>query len=114
MSTYDATDRNAYIALGAVFGALAGIGIGMLTAPRSGRETRERIRERASQAKHKASEQIAQRREMAMHSLGQSIDKSKRVLRSVSERAQSGANEMAQQADRMAEASTTRRRRGTS
>lgn len=43
-------------ALGAVVGLAAGVIAGMLTAPKSGRETRDDIKHRANELKHKANE----------------------------------------------------------
>lgn len=42
------------VSLGIGVGLLAGVGVGMLYAPRSGVETRQRLRERAEQAKERA------------------------------------------------------------
>jgi gas vesicle protein len=78
--TTDNTDRGAYVALGAMFGVLAGIGAGMLMAPRSGIETRNRIRERAVTAKQGAQQQLATGRDKAMDTLNKSLDKSKDMI----------------------------------
>lgn len=77
MSTYDNTDRTAYIALGMIFGAAAGIGAGMLMAPRSGQETRNQLRSRTQVAKDKARTAMHETRDSAMDSLNKALDKSK-------------------------------------
>ncbi len=43
-------------ALGAIVGLTAGVIAGMLTAPKSGRETRADLKQRADDMKHKANE----------------------------------------------------------
>jgi len=45
-----------HVILAFVLGGLVGAGLALLTAPRSGRETREKIREFADETKKKASE----------------------------------------------------------
>lgn len=45
-----------HVVLAFVLGGLVGAGIALLTAPRSGRETRERIREFSDESRKKASE----------------------------------------------------------
>lgn len=42
------------LALGAIVGAAVGIAAGILTAPKSGKETRDDIKQKASDAKRKA------------------------------------------------------------
>ncbi len=44
--------------MGIVIGALAGLAVGFLYAPRSGRETREMIKDRADEVKKKAADVI--------------------------------------------------------
>lgn len=46
-------------ALGAVVGAAVGAVVGILTAPKSGKETREDIKTKASEAKDKAGEKLS-------------------------------------------------------
>jgi gas vesicle protein len=104
MSTYyDNTDRNAYVALGALFGIAAGIGLGVLVAPRSGQETRQRMRERGMAAKQSASNQIAKRREMAMNAFSQSLDKSKSMVNKAAEKTKQATDVAAEKAEDMAD-----------
>jgi len=49
-----------HVVLAFVLGGLVGAGLALLTAPRSGRETREKIREFADETKKKASEYAEQ------------------------------------------------------
>lgn len=77
MPTYDNTDRGAYVALGAIFGIAAGIGAGMLLAPRSGEETRRQFKDRADEARSRAHKQFATTRSAATEKLSQALDKSK-------------------------------------
>ncbi len=53
------------IGLGLAIGAVVGLAIGMLYAPRPGEETREILREKAGEYKHKAAEAISHGREKA-------------------------------------------------
>ena len=46
-------------AVGAIFGAIVGVAAGLLTAPRSGKETRAELKARANEAKQKADTAIA-------------------------------------------------------
>ncbi|HSX16294.1 MAG TPA: YtxH domain-containing protein [Candidatus Saccharimonadales bacterium] len=85
MNGYDGMDRKAYIALGVVVGTLAGVGLGILLAPRSGEETRARMRQRAQLAKQKAQEQLAAKREMAMGVLGRGAGRTGEVVEEVVE-----------------------------
>jgi gas vesicle protein len=57
------------MALGIVLGTVAGLGLGVLVAPRSGEETRGRLREHAMATKEKAREQMARKREAAMDAM---------------------------------------------
>jgi gas vesicle protein len=94
MSTYyDNTDRNAYVALGALFGIAAGIGLGMLVAPRSGQQN--------------ASNQIAKRREMAMNAFSNSLDKSKAMVDRAADKTKQVADQAAQHAEDMADQAQT-------
>ena len=99
MYTYDTVDRKTYMTLGVVLGALAGVGLGMLVAPRSGQETRAQMREKAMNAKQKAGEQFARKREKAMSAMGRSADRAKEVtdqasgqIQEATDQSQSGAS----------------------
>lgn len=46
--------KTSKLAVGAVIGAAAGVALGILTAPKSGKETREDLKRKAEEAKDKA------------------------------------------------------------
>lgn len=104
MSTYDNTDRTAYIALGMMFGAAAGIGLGMIMAPRSGQETRNRLCSRAQIAKDKARVAMHETRDSAMDRLNKALDKSK----DLADKATSSSKEIADEAAEHAQVATDR------
>jgi gas vesicle protein len=109
----DTTDRTAYVALGMIFGVAAGVGAGMLLAPRSGQETRGKIRERALSAKEKANQQLGEKREMAMDKLNKTLDKSKTLVDKASEKTKDAVDKTAARATdaaNQAQAETARRR----
>ncbi len=54
---------SSHFALGFLLGAIAGVAIGFLYAPKSGRETREMLREKGSEVKEKAKEIAAKARD---------------------------------------------------
>ena len=113
MSSYDNTDRNAYVALGMIFGVAAGIGAGMLLAPRSGQETRDKLRERALTAKDKAAHQLHQKRDMAMDKLHTTLDKSKDLVDKAADKTKDAVDKTSQRAKdaaNEAQAETDRRR----
>lgn len=49
-------DTSGSFAIGFIIGAVAGVAIGMLYAPKAGRETRALLKEKAEEVKEKASE----------------------------------------------------------
>lgn len=53
-------DRTKKFALGTIFAAIAGYVTGILTAPKSGKETREDIKDTAVKVKNEAEEKLAQ------------------------------------------------------
>jgi gas vesicle protein len=46
--------KTSKVAIGAVFGAAVGVALGILTAPKSGKDTREELKRKAETAKLKA------------------------------------------------------------
>ena len=80
MSQFDKTDRSAYITLGILFGAAAGVIAGVLTAPRSGSETREQLRAKAQETKGRAKDQLATQKKIATEKIDHTIEKSKQVV----------------------------------
>ncbi len=63
------------IGLGIAIGAVIGLAIGMLYAPRPGEETREILREKAEDYKHKAAEAISQGRIKAAEAMHKGEEK---------------------------------------
>lgn len=51
------------IAIGVVLGALVGVAAGVLTAPRSGKETRSKYKDKLAGAQHKVSEKVEEGKE---------------------------------------------------
>ena len=98
MSTYDSTDRGAYVALGAIFGIAAGIGAGMLMAPRSGEETRRHLRAKAADAKSRAQSQLNTRRDQAVQKLSTTLDKSKDMVNQAADKTKEAADKAATRA----------------
>jgi gas vesicle protein len=99
MADFDKTDRGAYISLGLIYGALAGIGLGMLLAPKSGEETREHIRRRALEARDRAQSQLQTQRDIAREKLSNGLEKSKEITDKVSERAKDAADRAQEKAN---------------
>ena len=58
-------DSGASFAIGFLIGAIAGVAIGFLYAPKSGEETRAMLREKAGEIKEKASEVTEKAKEVA-------------------------------------------------
>jgi gas vesicle protein len=113
MSTQDSADRTAYAILGMVLGVAAGIGVGMLLAPRSGEETRNRIRDRAMTAKQKAKYQMASKRDAAFSTLNKTLDKSKELVDKAADKTKDTVDtvsERTKDAADQAQAETNRRR----
>lgn len=77
VSQSDKTDRGIYITLGVLVGAVAGMAAGLLTAPKSGKETRDELRLRAKQSKEIAKQQLAAARDTTAEKLHKVLDKSK-------------------------------------
>lgn len=110
------SDKGAYVALGALFGVAAGIGAGMLLAPRSGVDTRNRIRTRAMSAKQSAQHRLATGRDKAMDTLNKSLEKSKDMIDKANDKTQdtmdkvsTRAKDAADQAQEETEKSRSRR-----
>ena len=94
----DTTDRTAYMALGMIFGVAAGVGAGILMAPRSGEETRGKIRVRAQTAKQKANEQLLHGRDTAIKTLNTTLDKSKQLTDKAADKAKEAVDKTAERA----------------
>jgi gas vesicle protein len=80
MSTYEKADRAAYLGLGMMFGAAVGVLAGMLTAPKSGQETRDDIRLRAMEARERA---MQKRQEMMEKSKALKEDAKKTAVEAI-------------------------------
>lgn len=59
-------DTGSSFAIGFIIGAVAGVAIGLLYAPKTGRETRAMLREKAEEVKEKAGEITEKAREAAV------------------------------------------------
>lgn len=59
-------DTGSSFAIGFLIGALAGVAVGFLYAPKSGKETREMLREKAGEFKEKAGEVTEKAKEAAL------------------------------------------------
>jgi len=68
----DSRNDGAGLLLAFLAGAIVGVGVGLLVAPGSGKETRERISDLARQGREKAAEAAANLRRRA-HSAGDEI-----------------------------------------
>lgn len=100
---YDTTDRNAHIALGALIGAASGVVAGILFAPQSGSETRDRIRGKAHQAKDKASEQISHVKDKAADKMRSASERTADTTKSIADRTANRAKSAADRAQREAD-----------
>ncbi len=98
MTTQDNTDRGAYVALGALFGAAAGVITGMLMAPQSGVETRRKLRRQAMTTTDQAKQQFSEKRDMAIQKLNSSLDRSKNLVNKVSDKTKEMADKTAKRA----------------
>lgn len=103
MSHNDSTDRTAYIALGMIFGAALGVAAGVLTAPRSGMETRTQLKGRAMDAKSKAQGQLMTGRDKAAEKLSKTLEKSKGTVDTAADKAKSMADRTSARAKRAAD-----------
>lgn len=85
------TDRSAYMALGMLFG----LAVGILMAPRSGEETRARLREQAMAVSKKAGDKLSQKRQAAMQTVGDALEKSQDMIQNASGKAEDMAQKTA-------------------
>lgn len=69
MNSGNGTDGKS-LAIGLLIGVAVGVAIGYLTAPKSGRETRELIQEKSEELKEKASGALAKVRDAACSGMG--------------------------------------------
>lgn len=103
MTQYDRTDRSAYITLGILFGAAVGMVAGILSAPKSGKETRTQLRMRTMAAKGRTKEQLSSQRDMMADKLNKTLDKSKQVADNLTDTAKDKVNKVADRAKRATE-----------
>jgi gas vesicle protein len=99
----DNADRTAYVTLGVLFGMAAGIGAGMLMAPRSGEETRRQIRDRARDAKQRSQAQLIAKRDATTHKLASTLDASKGLIDKASDKAHHAVDKTATRAHEAAD-----------
>lgn len=71
-------DSNAKFVVGAALGALVGAVAGVLFAPRSGKETRKLVKEKAKEYKKEGSDFVAQKAESAKDAVKNTIEKIKK------------------------------------
>ena len=99
MTSQDNTDRGAYVALGALFGAAAGVITGLLMAPQSGVETRRKLRDQAANTTDQARQQFSEKRDMAVQKLNSSLDRSKNLVNKVSDKTKEMVDKTAKRAN---------------
>jgi gas vesicle protein len=87
-------NKTAYITLGVMLGAAAGVMAGMLAAPRSGADTRSRIRTKAMDAKNVAAEKMSKSLERTKHAAGSVADRASSRAKRASDKARSDAENM--------------------
>ena len=92
MTHEESTDRGTYMTLGLMLGAALGLAAGVLAAPRSGEETRARIRAKSMQAKERAKREIAARSEMMTEKLSQGLDKTSGTIDNLSNKVKGSSN----------------------
>lgn len=85
-------------AVGALFGAIAGFAAGILTAPKSGKETRGDIKKAASQTKDKVVEEAGKVRESAAKTAGDVKRKVEAAAHEVAHKAKDVAEDTAERA----------------
>lgn len=81
--------------IGIIVGAIAGAIAGFLTAPKSGKETREDIKRRAGQAKDEAGKRVEEAKTRANEVAGEAkktVDRAKHVAESAVEGVKGGFN----------------------
>lgn len=79
--------------IGLIVGAIAGAVAGFLTAPKSGKETRDDIKRRAGQAKEETGKRVDEAKQMAEEVAGEakkSVDRIKHVAESAAEGVKGG------------------------
>jgi gas vesicle protein len=108
-ATYNKTDKSAYMVLGMFFGMVAG----MLLAPRSGEETRAKLREHAMNAKQKAGEQLSNKGNATMQAINKSLNKAQDKAEDVIHTSQDMAETATDIPGNMSAQATTRRRSTT-
>lgn len=79
-------------ALGVALGAIAGAVTGWLTAPKSGKETREDLKKKAGEVKAATGEKVSEVKEN-LKSFGKDAEKNAKVLKKRTENAVTGAKE---------------------
>jgi gas vesicle protein len=87
MATYEKADHGPYVALAMLFGIAAGIGAGMLLAPRSGEEMRRKLRDKAMSAKEQARNKMMARRNHMSEAVDTAIDKTSTAVDTAIEKA---------------------------
>ena len=84
MTHEESADKGAYMTLGIMLGAAAGLIAGVLTAPRSGEETRARLRAKSMETKERARREMASRSAQMSEKLSQGLDKTSDTIDNLS------------------------------
>ena len=100
---HDRTDKGAYLTFGVLLGAAVGMVAGLLTAPRSGNETREKLRSRANDMHDHAKDKFEEKREMAEDKIQHALDKSKHAASRAADNAKDVVDKTADRARRAAD-----------
>lgn len=103
MLQHDNTDRAAHVVLGLALGTAAGLLIGLLVAPRSGTETRGKIRGRALYARDQAHEKFESGRSKMADKLSHVAHKSKAVTDDLADAAKNAVDKTADRSKKIAD-----------
>ncbi|MBW3568557.1 YtxH domain-containing protein [Candidatus Parcubacteria bacterium] len=95
MRQSESTDKAAYITLGLMMGAAAGVAAGLLTAPRSGKDTRARIRTQAMDTRDLATEKMNRSLQKSKDMASNIAEKTKTRARRASDKAKTEADNFA-------------------
>lgn len=106
----------ASMALGMIFGAMAGVGAGILMAPRSGEDTRNQLRAQAMSKKEAARQKLMEKKDQTMDTVKETVDKSKDLIGKGSDNAHKMADDVSDKATDITaivtEPTSSSRRRG--
>jgi gas vesicle protein len=92
---------NSNVALGVVLGAAAGIGIGMLVAPRSGKETRSQIRDKVASTAQQATNKASNLKDKALQVTDDTASKTRELADKAADATKREANKISHDAKEM-------------